>query len=108
VLLIIAFFLGGVNDQGRDAAPHNSESHRRPTSIASSYARERRPVGVQAGAGHDRSRWISAVVEDVAPEEGMRRLSEAPYADAMREAQETVDRELSGREHVEASPPLTH
>jgi len=50
--------------------------------------------------------WISAVVEDVAPEEGMRRLSEPAYADAMREAQETFDRELSGRDHVVASPPF--
>jgi PhnB protein len=50
--------------------------------------------------------WISAVVEDVAPEEAMRRLSESTYADAMREAQETLDRELSGREHVVASPPV--
>jgi PhnB protein len=50
--------------------------------------------------------WISAVVEDVAPEEGMRRLSEPAYADAMRDAQETLDRELSGREHVVASPPV--
>ena len=51
--------------------------------------------------------WISAVVEDVAPEEGMRRLSEPSYAGAMRDAQETLDRELSGREHVVASPPVT-
>jgi PhnB protein len=50
--------------------------------------------------------WISAVVEDVPPEEGMRRLSEPAYADAMREAQETLDRELSGREHVVASRPV--
>ena len=39
--------------------------------------------------------WISAVVEDVSPEEGMRRLAEPVYAEAMREAQETLDRELS-------------
>jgi len=51
--------------------------------------------------------WISAVVEDVAPEEGMRRLSEPGYAEAMRDAQETLDRLLSGREHVVASPPVT-
>ena len=36
----------------------------------------------------------------------MRRLSEPAYAEAMR-AQETLDRELSGREHVVASPPVT-
>lgn len=51
--------------------------------------------------------WISAVVEDVALEEGMRRLSELAYADAMRDAQETLDRELSGHEHVVPSPPVT-
>jgi PhnB protein len=34
------------------------------------------------------------VVEDVAPDEAMRRLSEPAYADSMREAQETLDREL--------------
>jgi PhnB protein len=38
--------------------------------------------------------WITAVVEDVAPDEAMRRLSEPAYAEAMREAQETLDREL--------------
>jgi uncharacterized glyoxalase superfamily protein PhnB len=49
--------------------------------------------------------WISAVVEDVAPEEGMRRLGEPRYADAMREAQETLDRELSGRDESMVSRP---
>jgi PhnB protein len=39
-----------------------------------------------------RAHWISAVVEDGPTEEGMRRLSEPAYADAMREAQETLDR----------------
>jgi PhnB protein len=38
--------------------------------------------------------WITAVVEDVAPDEAFRRLSQPAYADAMREAQETLDREL--------------
>jgi PhnB protein len=51
--------------------------------------------------------WISEVVEDVAPEEGMKRLAEPPYAEAMRDAQETLDRELSGRTHGEVSRPLT-
>jgi hypothetical protein len=37
----------------------------------------------------------------------MRRLSEPACADAMRDAQETLDRELSGRERVAASPPVT-
>jgi uncharacterized glyoxalase superfamily protein PhnB len=51
--------------------------------------------------------WISAVVEEVAPEDAMRRLSEPSYAEAMRDAQETLDRELSGRNHGTRSPPLT-
>jgi uncharacterized glyoxalase superfamily protein PhnB len=51
--------------------------------------------------------WISAVVEEVAPKDAMRRLSEAAYAEAMHDAQETLDRELSGRNHGIASPPLT-
>ena len=42
--------------------------------------------------------WITAVVEEVAPDEVMRRLPEPAYAQAMQEAQETLDRELSGRE----------
>lgn len=49
--------------------------------------------------------WVTAVVEDVAPEEVMRRLAEPVYAEAMREAQETLDRELSGRDRGSASPP---
>ncbi|MET1049967.1 MAG: VOC family protein [Acidimicrobiales bacterium] len=51
--------------------------------------------------------WISAVVEDVSPEEGMRRLTESAYVEAMRDAQETLDRELSGRAQGIASPPVT-
>ena len=51
--------------------------------------------------------WISAVVEDVPPEVGMRRLAESPYAEAMRDAQETLDRELSGRTEAVVSRPLT-
>jgi hypothetical protein len=51
--------------------------------------------------------WISTVVEDVAPEVGMRRLAEPPYAEAMRDAQETLDRELSGRTDSVVSRPLT-
>ncbi|NUT49860.1 MAG: VOC family protein [Saccharothrix sp.] len=50
--------------------------------------------------------WISAVVEDVAPEVGMRRLAEPVYAEAMRDAQETLDRELSGRAHSDVSRPV--
>jgi PhnB protein len=48
--------------------------------------------------------WITATVEEVAPDEVFRRLSEPVYADAMREAQESLDRELSGQEHGHISP----
>jgi PhnB protein len=50
--------------------------------------------------------WISAVVEDVAAEEGKRRMAEPRYAEAMREAQETLDAELSGRGVGAASRPM--
>ncbi|MEU8261475.1 VOC family protein [Micromonospora sp. NPDC048999] len=50
--------------------------------------------------------WISTVVEDVAPEVGMRRLAEPRYAEAMRDAQETLHRELSGRADSVVSRPL--
>ncbi|MEG3635428.1 VOC family protein [Micromonospora palythoicola] len=49
--------------------------------------------------------WISAVIEDVTPEVGMRRLTEPQYAEAMRDAQETYDRELRGRTGATTSPP---
>lgn len=51
--------------------------------------------------------WISAVVEEVEPAVAMARLAEPPYADAMRDAQETLDRELSGRAEGVASRPVT-
>jgi uncharacterized glyoxalase superfamily protein PhnB len=51
--------------------------------------------------------WVSAVVEDVPVEVGLRRLAEPRYAGAMRVAQETLDRELSGRSHSTVSRPLT-
>ncbi|MGI5242642.1 NAD(P)H-binding protein [Dactylosporangium sp. CA-139066] len=51
--------------------------------------------------------WVSTVVEDVAPEVGMRRLSEPVYAQAMHDAQQTLDRELSGRTDVVVSRPVT-
>jgi PhnB protein len=52
--------------------------------------------------------WITATLEDVAPDEMFRRLSEPEYADAMQQAQETLDRELSGRERGAASRPVIH
>jgi PhnB protein len=53
--------------------------------------------------------WITAVVEAVSPEEFMRRLPETTYAHAMSDAQQTLDRELSGRDrdHGSASRPVT-
>jgi uncharacterized glyoxalase superfamily protein PhnB len=48
--------------------------------------------------------WIAAQVEQVAPDVAMARLSEPAYAAAMRDAQETLDRELSGIDRA-ASPP---
>jgi PhnB protein len=50
--------------------------------------------------------WISAVVEEVAPEVGMRRLAEPRYAEAMRDAQESLDRELSGGTGGPVSRPV--
>ncbi|WP_433200825.1 VOC family protein [Dactylosporangium sp. CS-047395] len=49
--------------------------------------------------------WVSAVVEQVDPEEGMRRLAEPRYAEAMRDAQETYDREMTGRPGSTVSAP---
>jgi|SRR4051812_47540715 PhnB protein len=51
--------------------------------------------------------WISAVVEEVPVDEGMRRLGRPEYAQAMRDAQETLDRELSGRADSVVSRPQT-
>jgi hypothetical protein len=51
--------------------------------------------------------WITATVEDVAPDEVFRRLSEPQYADTMQQAQETLDRELSDRERGVTSPPAS-
>jgi PhnB protein len=50
--------------------------------------------------------WISAVVADVAPEAGLRRLAEPQYADAMRDAQQTLNRELTGPTAGAVSPPV--
>ena len=47
--------------------------------------------------------WITALVETVSPEEGMRRLDEPEYQEQMRFAQETLDAELSGRGRGTAS-----
>jgi PhnB protein len=51
--------------------------------------------------------WITAIVETVDPEEGMRRLDEPRYQEQMRFAQETLDAELSGRARGQGSPVVT-
>lgn len=48
--------------------------------------------------------WITAIIETVDPEEGMRRLSELRYQEQMRFAQESLDAELSGRAQGQSSP----
>jgi PhnB protein len=50
--------------------------------------------------------WITAIVEDVAPDEMARRLSEPVYAEAMHEAQTSFDREMAGGGPGAASPPV--
>ncbi|WP_202818962.1 VOC family protein [Actinosynnema sp. ALI-1.44] len=47
--------------------------------------------------------WVTANVETVTPEEGMRRLDLPEYQEQMRFAQETLDVELSGRTQGRAS-----
>ncbi len=50
--------------------------------------------------------WVTAQVETVSPDESWARLDEPGYAAAMREAQETLDAELSGRSTGRASAPV--
>ncbi|MFF4389112.1 MULTISPECIES: VOC family protein [unclassified Streptomyces] len=49
--------------------------------------------------------WVMSRVEEVAPDEAWRRMSEPKYAAAMRTAQQTLDAELSGRPTGVASTP---
>ena len=51
--------------------------------------------------------WVTANVEEVPGDEVFRRLSEPVYADAMRQAQESLDRELGGRDKGTASRPVS-
>jgi PhnB protein len=44
--------------------------------------------------------WITANIEAVDPTEGLRRLTEPHYAEAMRDAQQTLDRTLGGTDAV--------
>ncbi|MGW3651735.1 VOC family protein [Streptomyces sp. NPDC000878] len=50
--------------------------------------------------------WVVSRVEDVPEDEMWKRLQEPVYAEAMRVAQETLDAELSGREHGRGSAPV--
>ncbi len=50
--------------------------------------------------------WVTQQVEDVPPDVMMQRLSEPVYAESMRIAQETLDRELSGRDEGWSSAPV--
>jgi PhnB protein len=50
--------------------------------------------------------WVTAHIEDVPADESWRRMSEPAFAESMREAQETLDAELSGRTNGRSSTPL--
>jgi len=50
--------------------------------------------------------WVVSRVEDVPEDEMWKRLQEPVYAEAMRVAQETLDAELSGRDHGRGSAPV--
>jgi uncharacterized glyoxalase superfamily protein PhnB len=50
--------------------------------------------------------WVTQRVEDVDPEEMIRRLGEPHYAAVMQDAQETLDCELSGRSTGWSSKPV--
>ncbi|POX60496.1 glyoxalase [Streptomyces sp. Ru62] len=50
--------------------------------------------------------WVISRVEDVSDEEMWKRLQDPVYAEVMRVAQETLDTELSGRDHGRSSPPV--
>jgi PhnB protein len=50
--------------------------------------------------------WVISRVEDVSEEEMWKRLRDPEYAEVMRVAQETLDAELSGRDHGHSSAPV--
>ncbi|WP_199546481.1 VOC family protein [Streptomyces sp. N35] len=50
--------------------------------------------------------WVVSRVEEVDPETSWRRMSEPPYAESMRSAQETLDAALSGRTAGISSAPV--
>ncbi|MFG2989238.1 VOC family protein [Streptomyces sp. NPDC048257] len=49
--------------------------------------------------------WVVSRVEEVAPDEAWQRMAEPKYAESMRDAQKTLDAELSGRSSGSASAP---
>lgn len=49
--------------------------------------------------------WVVSRTEQVSPNQSWQRMSEPKYADAMRDAQQTLDAELSGRRTGVASTP---
>ncbi|MFJ4950465.1 VOC family protein [Streptomyces sp. NPDC088760] len=50
--------------------------------------------------------WVVSRVEEVTEDEMWKRLQEPVYAEVMRVAQETLDAELSGRDHGRSSAPV--
>ena len=50
--------------------------------------------------------WVVSHIEDVAEDEMWKRMREPVYAEGMRVAQETLDAELSGRDHGRSSAPV--
>ncbi|MFF1632857.1 VOC family protein [Leifsonia sp. NPDC058248] len=50
--------------------------------------------------------WVMSRVEDVPEDQTWARLSDPQYAESMRDAQQTLDSELSGRAHGVASAPV--
>ncbi|MGW1268439.1 VOC family protein [Streptomyces sp. NPDC002491] len=50
--------------------------------------------------------WVTSRVEDLSEEEMWKRLQDPAYAEVMRVAQETLDTELSGRDHGRSSAPV--
>ena len=49
--------------------------------------------------------WVVSRTEQVSPDQSWQRMSEPRFADAMRDAQQTLDAELSGRRTGVASTP---
>lgn len=50
--------------------------------------------------------WVTSLVEDLSEGQMWERLQDPVYAEAMRDAQQTLDAELSGRRHGRSSAPV--